>query len=231
MWLGWEEGDVEHEEGWAAADESVACARETGDPWVIAWCLKVAYSHLRRQDKDLAERRAALEEAIVLARKTGDPFLLCQAMSGMGNVFGWIGELEEAEPWYLEALRIAREIGDTWSILDAINCLGDGHLGLRNTVKAKELFTEGLRLAADLGARGYLAWFVGGLYGVAKQEGRLKHAARLGAISESIANPGVLCSPDFAGELGLDDEVAAAEWKREQSLALEERIAYALSDE
>ena len=67
----------------------------------------------------------------------------------MGNVFGWIGELAAAEPWYLEALRIAREIDDTWSILDTMNCLADGYLGLGEISKAKGLFMEGLRLAAD----------------------------------------------------------------------------------
>ena len=230
VWLGWKD-DIEGKDGWAVADESVAIARETGDSWTIAWCLKVAYSHLRRPDKDLSYRRAALEEAVALARKTGDPFLLSQALNGMGNVFGWIGELEAAEPWYLDSLRIAREIDDSWSILDNINCLADGYLGLGQTDKAKELFTEGLRLAMDLGARGYLAWFIGGFYGVARCEGRSERAVRLGAFSESILNPDSRCDPDFAQELGLDDEVAAAEWKIGQAMTLEQAVSYALADE
>jgi predicted ATPase len=176
VWLGWKEGDIEGEDGWAIADESVAMARETGDPWTLAWCIKVAYSHLRRQDKDLDERRLALKEAIDLARKTKDPFLLSQTLNGMGNVFSWVGELETAEPWYLDSLRIAREIDDSWSILDNIYYLGYGNLSRGDIRKAKELFTEGLRLAIDYGARGYLGWFAGGLYGVARCEGRSKRA-------------------------------------------------------
>jgi predicted ATPase len=230
VWLGWKD-DIEGEDGWAIADESVAIARETDDPWAIAWCLKVAYSHLRRQDKDLASRRAALEEVIVLARKTGDPFLLSQALSGMGNVFSWTGELEAAEPWYLDSLRIAREIDDSWSILDNINCLADGYLGLGQIGKAKELFTEGLRLAMDLGARGYLAWFIGGFYSVARREGRNKRAVRLGAFSESFLNPDSRYDPRFGEELGLDGEVAAAEWKIGQTMTPEKAVSYALTDE
>jgi predicted ATPase len=230
VWLGWKD-EIEGEEAWALADESVAIAKETGDPWTIAWCLKVAYSHLRRQDRDLAHRRASLEEAIALARETKDPFLISQALNGMGNVFAWIGELEAAEPWYLDSLRIAREIEDSWSILDNINCLGDGYLGLGQVRKAKEMFTEGLHLAMDLGARAYLAWFIGGFFGVARREGRNKRALRLGAFSESILNPDGRYDPHFANELGLDDEIAAAEWKIGQAMALEQAVAYALTDE
>ncbi|MCK5328738.1 MAG: AAA family ATPase, partial [Candidatus Latescibacteria bacterium] len=186
VWLAWKEGDIEGREGWAIADESVAIARETGDPWAIAWCLKVAYAHLRRQDKDLAGRRAALEEAIDLARKTKDPFLLSQTLNGMGNVFNWIRELESAEPWYLDSLRIAREIGDSWSILENIYYLADGNFGLGRIRKAEELFSEGLRLAMDYGARGYLGWFIGGFYVLARCEGQNNRALRLGAFSESI---------------------------------------------
>jgi tetratricopeptide (TPR) repeat protein len=212
-------------------DESVEIARETGDPWALAMCLKIAYSHLRREDHDLASRRAALEEAVALARTTRDSFLLCQAMSGMGHVFGSIGELAAAEPWYLESFRIAREIGDHWSILDAMNCLADGYLGLGQVRKAKEFFREGLRAASDLGARGYLAWFIGGLYGVATKEGRPQRAVRLGAASEAVLNPGSRYDPRFAERLGLDEEEARAEWKAGQSMTLDQAVAYALSEE
>ena len=211
--------------------ESVAIARETGDPWAIAWCLKVAYSNLRRPDKDLGARRAALEEAIAFARKAEDPFLLCQATTGMGNVFAWVGELEAAEPWYKDALGMARQIDDTWSILDAMNCLADVYLGLGKTVKAKEMFREGLRIAVDLAARGYLAWFIGSLSGVARQEGRPRLAARLGSASETILNPGCQFDLRYAEELGLDGEAGRAEWAAGQSMTLEQAAACALSDE
>jgi hypothetical protein len=229
VWLGWQEG-VEGPQGWALAERSVAIARETGDPWALAWCLKVANSNLRREDKGLGARRAALEEAIALARRTGDPFLLCQTLNGMGNVHAWVGDLKAAEPWHREALRIAREIDDTWSILDIMNCLADEHLGLGEISQAKGLFLEGLRLAADQGARGYVGWFLGGLYGAAKREGRGKRAARLGAASESILNPRAAYDPAFAEKLGLDEETARAEWRIGQSFTLEQAVEYALSD-
>jgi len=127
----------------------------------------------------------------------------------MGNVFGWIGELGSAEPWYRESLRIAREIDDQWSILDNLNCLADSYLGLGQIPKAKELFAAGLRLAVDLGARGYLAWFVHGLCEVARQEGRLTRAARLRAFETSL-------------ESGWQDQAASS---------LEKQVAYALEEE
>jgi len=231
VWLGWKEGDIEGEDGWTIADESVAIARETGDPWTTAWCLKVAYSHLRRQDKDLDSRRAALEEAITLARKTGDPFLLSQVLNGMGNVFSWIRELEAAEPWYCDSLRIAREIDDSWTVLDNIFYLADGNLELGRIRRAKELFAEGLRLSMGYGARGYLGWFIGGFYWVACREGRTKRAVRLAAFSESILNPDSQYDPSFAQKIGIDNEVAAAEWQIGQAMTPEKAVAYALMDE
>ncbi len=231
VWLGWETGVIEGVEAQALADDSVALARQTADPWAISWCLRVAYANLCRPDKDLDARRAALEEAIALARQTEDPFLLCQALTGMGNVFASVGELEAAEPWYREALGVARRIKDTWSILDSMNCLADAYLGLERTTKAKELFGEGLRLAVEQAARGYLGWFIGGLYGVAKQEGRLKRAARLGSASESILNPGRSYDPGYARALGLAEEVARAEWAAGQAMTVDQAVAYALADE
>ena len=41
-WLVWKD-EIEGIERWAFADESIAIAQETGDPWTIAWCLKAAY--------------------------------------------------------------------------------------------------------------------------------------------------------------------------------------------
>ena len=231
VWLAWKEGDIEGQDSWKIANESVAIARETDEPWAIAWCLKVAFAHLRRQDTDLAGRRAALDEAIVLARKTKDPFLLSQTLNGMGNVFNWIRELDAAEPWYLDSLRIAREIGDSWSILENIYYLADGNLGLGRIRKAKELFSEGLNLALDSGARGYLGWFIGGFYSLARREGKNKRAVRLGAFSESILNPDGQYNPYFVEELGLDGEAAATEWKIGQDMSLEQAVVYALSDE
>ena len=231
VWLAWKDGDIEGRDGWILADDSVAIARETGESWAIAWCLKVAYAHLRRQDKDLDARRAALGEAIDLARKAKDPFLLSQTLNGMGNVFNWIRELEAAEPWYLDSLRIAREIGDSWSILENIYYLADGNLGLGRILKAKELFSEGLHLSMENGARGYLGWFIGGFYSLARREGRSIRAVRLGAFSESILNPDGPYNPYFAEELGLDEGVAAAEWKIGQTMTPEQAVAYALVDE
>jgi non-specific serine/threonine protein kinase len=230
VWLGWKD-DIDREENWAIVEESVAIARKTGDSWATAWCLIIAYSYLKRPDIDLSQKRLALEESIALARKTEDPFLISQALSGMGNICSWNGEHEAAERWYLDSLRIAREIDDNWSILTNINCLADGYLGLEQLHEAKELYTEGLRLALDLGARGFLAWFVGGFYSLARYDGRYKRALRLGAFSESILNPDGEYDPRFAEELSLDDKVAATEWKIGQTMSPEQAVAYALLDE
>jgi predicted ATPase len=224
-WLVWQD-DTSDMERQAFADESVVTARKTGDPWTIAWCLKAAYSHLRRQDKDLAFKRAALGEAIDLARKLGDPFLLSQTLKGMGNVLTWEGEHEDAEPWYHDSLRIAREINDTWSILDNMKCLGDGYLRFGQIRKARKIFAEGLRLA---GNSAYLGWFIEGLSDADRYEGKSRRAMRLRAFSDSIHNPDGTYDPCFAQELGLDKTTAMAEWKIGQTMTREQAVACALT--
>ena len=231
VWLGWKEGGIEGDDGRSMADEGVALARRTGDPWALSWCLKVAYSHLRRPDKGLGAREAALEEAIDLARSCGDPFLMSQALSGKGNVYAWIGELARSLPWYLDSLRISREIDDKWSILDTLNCLADAHLGLGQITEARRIFSEGLRMADDLGAKGYLVFFMQGLCGVARSEGRMRRAARLWAAEASILEPGMRYDSGFGPEFGLDEEAARAEWMAGQSLTSEQAVAFALAEE
>ncbi len=231
VWLGWKEGDIEDDEGRAMADEGVALARQSGDPWAISWCLKVAYSHLRRPDKDVESRVAALEEAIAFARSSGDPFLLSQALSGVGNIFAWIGELARSLSWYLDSLRISREIDDTWSTLDTMNCLADAHLGLGHLREAREIFSQGLRMADELGAKGYLVFFMQGLAGVARCEGRKRRAARLWAAEATILDPGMRFDPKFSRKFGLEEEVGRTEWIAGHSLTLEQAVAYALADE
>lgn len=230
VWLGWKD-NVDGKEDWAVVDEGVENARRTGDPWAISWCLKFAYSHLKRPDLSLSHKRVALEEAISLARKTKDPFLISQGLNGMGNVFSWNGDLNAAERMYLDSMRLAREINDSWSILNNINCLADGYLGLGRFEKAKELYNEGLRLAVELGARGYMAWFVGGFYILARHEGLNKRALRLGAFSESILNPDSRYNPRFAEELGLDGKAAEADWNIGRSMSPEQAVAYAFYNE
>jgi predicted ATPase/DNA-binding SARP family transcriptional activator len=231
VWLGWKEGGIEDADGRAMADQSVVLARETGDPWAMSWCLKVANSHLRRPDKDLDSRAAALEEAITLARKSGDPFLLSQALGGMGNVYAWIGELARSLPWYLDSLRISREIDDKWSTLDTLNCLGDSHLGLGHLSEARGIFSHGLRMAEELGAKGYLVFFMQGLCGVARGEGRMRKAARLWAAEASILEPGMPYDSGFPIRFGLDEDAARAEWTAGQSMTLDQAVSYALGDE
>ena len=149
----------------------------------------------------------------------------------MGDVFNWIGELETALVWYGDSLLIAREIDDIWSTLYNNYCLAEGNLRLGRIREAAELFAEGLQPALDFGARGYLGWFIGGFYSLAKIEGRGKRAMRLGAFSESILNPTGRYDPRFAEELGLNDTVAAAEWRIGRSMTPERAVAFALSEE
>ncbi len=164
-----------------------------------------------------------------LAEKTKDSFLLCQTVSDMGNFHAWAGKLKEAEPWYLKSLRLAREINDTYSILENINALADGYLGLGQLDKAKNLLSEGLHIALNFGTKGFIGWYIGGFYNIAKITGDNIRAMRLGAFSESILNPGNRYDPRIGKVLHLDEETAEAEWEAGQSMTPEQAVDYALT--
>jgi tetratricopeptide (TPR) repeat protein len=213
-------------------EDSIAAARETGDPWTIAWSLRLAYSMRDRKDRDLSFRQAALEEAVSLAEKTGDPFLVCQTRLGMGMVLSWAEEWSAAEPLLLEALRIARTIDDKWSIFDCLNNVAGNYFRWNRLGDARRYYGEGMHTALDLGALGFLHYYIGGFDWIARTEGRMERAARLRAAAIRIAVGRTDYYSDSVGPpLVLDEETARRQWAIGQSMPLEEVIAYAISDE
>src|SRR5207244_3794397 len=74
--VGCESGQrVDYERGTALLHESLALAREDGDPWLIAWSLFwQAVSTDVHQDEERAHGRAAAEESLPLLHQIGDTY-------------------------------------------------------------------------------------------------------------------------------------------------------------
>jgi predicted ATPase/DNA-binding SARP family transcriptional activator len=238
VFLGSEMGErwVRGEQVWntqadALVDTAVATARATGDPWTIAFCLRVAYWNRTIGGYRLASARASLDEALALARRTGDDFLLCYALLGRGAVDNVSGEHEACERRFEEALLIAREIDDQWLVPTSMNVLANLWTLLGRTEEAKELLRDALPMAMDTGARAVLASLFGGLDRAARREGRPIRAARLWGASMKQAVDGHPIDPALPEALDLEPEVGKREWSFGQSMTVEQAVVYAFSDE
>ena len=237
-WQGWG-GDPPAPLGRAQTEyskESVALARETGDPWAIAFCLSYDISYLEHDDRSL--RQTVLEEALNHARKAEDPFIVCRVLKEMGDLGYRYNDWTDERRWYLESLRSAREIDDKWSIFDILNRLGWTYIMLDQTIEAKAAYGEALLMAVDLGARGYFGWLVGGFDHIALQEGKLKRATRLwgSAVAFLVGHtnpydPFNVPPENPQRSAVLDFEEGAPEWEAGQAMTIDEVVAYALSDE
>jgi tetratricopeptide (TPR) repeat protein len=229
-WVGWCETGFSRQEQWDLLDRSIETAREAADPWALSFCIKLGYSYVPREDKDLAFKRARLEEALELAQTTGDPFLISQAVHGMGDIFYFLQLDEKAEPWFREALRMAMEIDDRWSIFDALDHLAEGFLRTGKKAKSLEAYAESLRLAAGLGARAYVGKCFLGMSEIARREGNDERAVRLRAAWSVIANPGEVLPPWPPDEtFHSDPQSIAMDWAAGRRMGMEEAVAYALN--
>ncbi len=231
-WLAWCEIDREMTDRCAMADRSVATARASGDPWALSFCLKLAWSYLPRADRSPRERISALEESIGLARETGDPFLVCQALHGMGDVYMHMKDDRSAEPWYTESLEAAEAAGDSWSAFDARSHLAWGLYNRGDPARARGCFEEGLRSAIEAGARSYYGQFIHGLALLAREEGAMVRALRLGGVASALRYYGDAgADPRLTEATGCPPEIVKREWSRGRTMSIEEAVRYALAGE
>ncbi len=240
-WVGWHGSWFARDNapGYAHMDESVAIAREAEDPWVIAHCLRTAYSGHAREDRDIAFVRKALEEAIDLSRRTGDSFILCWSVHGLGDVYRYNRHFQEAVSWFQKSLEIARDMHDWFLIFHTLRDLGDSYIGLRRTDKARECFAEALKLATECGANAHASDFLEFLGYIAMLEGHKQRAARIwGASKVYRAKAKEIHANVYlerrafqsADKLGIDEETFAAEWAIGREMTLEQAVEYALED-
>ncbi len=139
---------------------------------------------------------------------------------------------DRAQPWFEESLEVARRIDDRWCLMRVLNAFGICEAQLGRIDRGKALLAEGLRLAAAQGAVGYYTYLIGGFDLVARCEGRMHRAGRLWAAAcADLVDTGSAPAPKFAQTLGLDEASAQRDWTAGRSLTIEQRIAYALSDE
>ena len=226
LWLGHEPSTA-----LAMADDSVRLARESGDAWTLANCLRRAYAIYQRKDQDISISQKALEEAIELARETGDPYCLCSTIHGMAELYRFRAEYEEAEPWFLKSLQLAREMDDTYMIFHNLEQLADAYIARKKPDMAKQCLAEAIRLAAGGGAKANVSAYLKSLGVVALHEDQQRRAVRLVAAAVAVNPSSDRVEAGFRESLeGLDmqEEKFAMEWRAGRALTQEQAVSYAL---
>ena len=220
--------------------ESVALARNTGDPWLISYCL--VFNRLYAEAEDRGSRLRDLDEALRLARKARDSFLECRVLLALGFVY--LQESEQARDldacikWFLMALEEARKIGDTWSQIDISWHLGVAYWHKGEIDESKKVTREGLLIAVDFGARAYCGYLVGLLEMCARKEGKWIRATRLwGAAAKLLDKRVKSFDQSFTAEEAkrrpylLDNETGAALWDEGQAMTLDELVTCSLLED
>jgi tetratricopeptide (TPR) repeat protein len=151
-WLTW----VDMHDGDAAGArkhlaESLAAARELGDPWIRAYCLTKAANLDSPADSE--EQGSLLEDALILSRRLGYRQGIAGSLTRLGIVAFNQGDWDATRTRFEEALALAREMGDYQGISLALLTLirvavrqGDGR-------QAAALWEEKQELIRQFGAQ------------------------------------------------------------------------------
>lgn len=214
------------------SEEGLRVARETGDPWAVAFAL---YLRLFMVDdagtRDLA--RATIEEAVSAARGAGDHCLLCLALWQKSLAHAVMDEPAAAKAAAAEMLRFARELDDQPLIVQALHASGLAHLAGGTLDEAGVCLAQALHTALATGVRGMLNFIVGGFDYIARGRGQFRRAARLWAASHSFTAlklTSQLIVPEMVRVLGLDEATARMEWDAGRAMSDEEVFACCLEE-
>jgi predicted ATPase/DNA-binding SARP family transcriptional activator len=222
----------------ARSEESVAAARETGEPLYVANALSnLGAIVLAAGDADRAE--ALLEEAVPLAREAGDERIAALAINNLGDVALTRGDYERAEPLFEESLALLRARSDTANVARALFNLGAVALKLGRLDEARARFRESVAHGREAGDKEDLAWCLEGLAGLAAAAGEGERAALLlGAADALLDEMGAAFKP-FERQLHdatekqaralCGDEIFAEATRRGAGMALSEALETALA--
>ena len=137
---------------------------------------------------------------------TVDPGDRAWAYSGLGLIYGWRGELEQAKKCHKSAIRVAKQTDDQLWVSRAINNLGEIYQQTGQLEKAKDSYQESIRMKKDLGDSYGLLWTYNNLGSLYIKLNQRSEAAKV--LNKSLNTARQLESPAeearallFTGEL------------------------------
>jgi len=189
----------DHEAALARAQEELALARTTGEPFAHGRAL-YGFGLVWEHAGDVSQAAAHYAEAVPLLRRAGATSWVYLALAGVGNMRYLGGDFISAVPLLDEALDLVRQVdeADPMALKDgfglALVLAQRAHVALAqgDYTLAAQLFADDLALGRELGAERVVLGAVAGLAGVELALGQPERAARLlGAVAAAQEVTGV----------------------------------------
>jgi predicted ATPase/class 3 adenylate cyclase/Tfp pilus assembly protein PilF len=170
----------------APLEESLAIARQLGDPRGIATVLQsLGMTATAQGDLEAAHRFAA--EAVETARNRGDKPSLAGALTALAMLYRVQGQPERAAPLYEQVIELAREAGDVE--VQSVGFLNHAMLALDKgeTNAARRMVRQALDGTADVPSRPAIQSALDVCAAMASLQGDWRRAARLFGAAEAQA--------------------------------------------
>jgi predicted ATPase/DNA-binding CsgD family transcriptional regulator len=221
----------------AYCEESLAIAREVGDPHTIHRTL-TQLGHIERgRGRWLAARRY-YEEALPLRRTLGDPVTVAVSLTCLGNVAQALREYATARAFYEEGLELARQQGHPGEITTAQHDLGRLAHEQGHDAEAAAWYAEALPVAHRINHTRRIAYLLEGCAELAVRREPERALRLVGAAAALREASGNRLPPSEQAALKrelaparrlLGDDAMAAAWAAGTALTVEQAVALALS--
>ena len=236
--IAWGQGDFER--AIAFGEESMALAREAGDPTSIATALYTVGRAAYFADR-LERASALLEEATTLQRASEDTVGLARSLVLLGWVAVARRDYERAMVLREEALALGRRAEDDYTTILSRALGAFAALGLGDHRRARELCKEGIELSWQKNMRRLTAVHLYVSASLAAWQGQLVHSARLWGAAEAIYE-GIdtvfapverrLFGPYIGmAHAGLEEAAWEAAWTEGRAMGPEQAVTYAFEED
>jgi len=177
---------ADHVSARTLADESVALAREVGDPNLIANTLRGAGAVYHAAGQMDVSRRM-YDEALALLETSTDRRLAIEVQNQIGLIANELGDFAAALEILRECVAFSRSRGDMGALEQQLESLANAQLGTDDIAGAAASWTESLSISRDLNDPFGIIWSLGGLALVASAHHDDERALRLAAVVERLS--------------------------------------------
>jgi predicted ATPase len=226
-----------YDEARAAYEESIAQAREAGDPWTEAFASSwLADIYLLTGDLETA--RELQEESLDLFGRVGDDWGRAMVLHGLAVVLGYLSEHDRAREMFEESARLMRAAGDQYALARVLSGAAELAVKEGDPTSASALLREAISLWINMGNQTGLRLCVGITARIARLQGEPRRAARLlGAAGSPLRTVGSLSAvgdpAEHQAEIAtlrsrLGDEAWNREYEVGRKMTIKEALACAL---
>jgi len=167
-------------------DESIALAREVGDPHLVATMLRgagVVYHTAGRLD----DARRMYDEALELLERSGDSRLAIDIQNQIGIIANERGDFDAALAILNDCVAASRTTGDHRQLSRHLESMANAQLGLGDLDGASASWTESLGIERELNNPLGMVYSLGGLALVAAARKDDERALRLASVVDRLS--------------------------------------------